>query len=101
MPGKHDLSGTTQNVSKAKTSSEDNDCNFLMQELWCKKLGPSQELIASYAMQRTAIEDPIPMPTRQTARELAPLLTAADLVGSLLQNDYQGFLPNRCARASL
>ncbi|CAD7702294.1 unnamed protein product, partial [Ostreobium quekettii] len=73
----------------------DVELNPIFKELWCKKLGPSQELIASYAMQRTVIEDPVPMPARPTAKELAPLLSAADLVGSLLQNDYQGFLPNR------
>ncbi|CAD7704338.1 unnamed protein product [Ostreobium quekettii] len=77
------------------TFCPDIELNPIFKELWCKKLGPSQELIGSYAMQPTAIEDPSPMPPRQTAKELSPLLSAADLVGSLLQNDYQGFLPNK------
>ena len=66
------------------------------QELWCKKVPPSTSQFSHCRHNHPSLPDtdpqPPPLPNRQ---EVARLLATADEIGLLLQNQHQGFLPNK------
>ena len=64
------------------------------QELWCKKGHVTQELVNLYKMQPVIPRDPPAPPPAAAPEVLDPMTQAADIVGQLLQNHHQGFLPN-------
>ena len=68
-----------------------------VQELWCKKVPPSQSqlLACQHHPSKVPREDPGPPPPLPDQAAVARLAAAADKIGVLLQNHHQGFLPNK------
>jgi hypothetical protein len=54
----------------------------------------TQELVNQYKMQPVIPRDAPTPPPPPPAEVLDPMTQAADIVGQLLQNQHQGFLPN-------
>ena len=68
-----------------------------VQELWCKKVPPSQSqlLACQHHPSKVPREDASPPPPLPDKAAVAQLVAAADKIGVLLQNHHQGFLPNK------
>lgn len=66
-----------------------------VQELWCKKMPPTAQLLSVYRMQPLPPGGLAPPPPRgPEAADVALLTRHADAIGKLLQYRHQGFLPN-------
>ncbi|WIA19383.1 hypothetical protein OEZ85_004006 [Tetradesmus obliquus] len=81
----------------------DSELTPLFKECWCKKGAPSPELFTSYKMQPALPAERSSGSGRGSssgaaggadAEQVAALTAAADVIGQLLQNHHQGFLPN-------
>lgn len=79
----------------------DADLHPEFKELWCKKAPPGAEFVAMYRLimqpQSPAWNTPRPRPP-PTPEHLHRLVSIADSIGTLVQYNHQGFLPNRRQR---
>ena len=66
----------------------------VLQEAWCKKGPPSQQLLATYRPQPALPRKPPPRPPPPSPALVVELIRAADALGRLLQYNHQGFLAN-------
>lgn len=65
-----------------------------VQELWCKKMPPTAQLLTVYRLQPLPPGGPPPAPPGPAPRDVESLIRRADALGKLLQYRHQGFLAN-------
>jgi hypothetical protein len=64
------------------------------QELWCKKMPPTAQLLSVYKLQPLPPGGLPPAPPGAAPGDVASLIRRADALGKLLQYRQQGFLTN-------